>query len=152
MARGVEIKDGIVVSVTNFEDTPDVLEFIKYFYSVQEKTGFHIPDDTIVDVGYIYEDGKFTPPPVPEPTREELIVNGYQERYTRMTEVINVLTTGTGFIGLVKEVIGESDEERKQRIRSLITYYEGMEVVDIETDPYNIQWPDRPSFLPEIIP
>lgn len=143
------VTNGVVVNIVVFEDEKTMTEFP--YNDLFGETTVPVPLTSeqvgVVGVGFTYQDGAFNPPVPPAPTHEELLYMARREKYDRISRVSQVLTSGPLLFVLAKEAIGESSEEQKEIIRTLISYYEQLEPVDITTDPANIQWPVVPDIV-----
>lgn len=92
-----------------------------------------------VGIGWLYEEGKFTPPPSPSLTHEEHVVIAEQKK----SELISLVATTTAMwrAELLLGVIGDED---KSKLNEWILFHREVQSIDTEMAP-DIEWPELPT-------
>lgn len=101
-----------------------------------------IGEGSLVSIGWLYKDGIFTAPPVPEPTHEELVNAANQEKNQRLSSADSIFLEWQ-----TKLLLNIASDEEKQAVTDWVIYKEAVRSVDTNEAP-NITWPEQPP-IPE---
>jgi hypothetical protein len=130
------IQDGVVIN-TIVWDGPEVspIEF------PEGVTYVEFPDDYDVSpsIGWTYDGNVFTPPPVPEPSHEELVAEA-QAKKQALLSAANTYTQPWQ-TQLLLGIITDAD---KASLTVWMKYYQQVQAIDT-SNPSAIVWPETPK-------
>ncbi|QDH45626.1 tail fiber assembly protein [Pantoea phage vB_PagM_AAM22] len=144
MVRVAVVKGNLVVNITGFNEESDMVGFDFSQGSGEGAFGVIIPDDSPITMGWSYDNGDFTAPPIPEPTHEELVDIAVQKKNDGLMYVEKKITSGPIILTIAKKAINQDNGEHDEIIQNLIEYYEVIRLIDVNEAP-DIDWPERPE-------
>lgn len=125
------IKDGLVVNTVVWDGEGDIFEG----YETVKINGLG------VGIGWTYDGKKFTAPPVPEPTHEELVQQAEIQKQALINNANNYIDSNQW---PSKLALGRLSDEDKQSFNEWLDYLDSLESVDTSTAP-GIMWPGIPN-------
>lgn len=125
------IKDGLVVNTVVWDGEGDIFEC----YETVKINGLG------VGIGWTYDGKKFTAPPVPEPTHEELVQQAEIQKQALINNANNYIDSNQW---PSKLALGRLSDEDKQSFNEWLDYLDSLESVDTSTAP-GIMWPGIPN-------
>lgn len=125
------IKDGQVMNTVLWDGEGDIFEG----YETVKIDGLG------VGIGWTYDGKKFTAPPVPEPTHEELVRQAEVEKLTLINDA-NSYIDGNQWPS--KLALGRLSDDDKALFNEWLDYLDALGAVDTSTAP-NITWPVPPA-------
>ena len=125
------IKDEQVVNTVVWDGEGDIFEG----YETVKIDGFG------VGIGWTYDGKKFTAPPVPEPTHEELVQQAEIQKQALINNANNYIDSNQW---PSKLALGRLSDEDKQSFNEWLDYLDSLESVDTSTAP-GIMWPGIPN-------
>lgn len=100
-----------------------------------------IPEDSQIGIGWSYDGEKFTPPPEPDKTKEQLIAEADLEKEGRINSA-NDYINSKQWPG--KAAIGRLKGDELAQYNLWLDYLDALEAVDTSTAP-DITWPTPPA-------
>ncbi|MCF1329530.1 tail fiber assembly protein [Enterobacter kobei] len=94
-----------------------------------------------VGIGWTYDGKKFTAPPVPEPTHEELVQQAEIQKQALINNANNYIDSNQW---PSKLALGRLSDEDKQSFNEWLDYLDSLESVDTSTA-LGIMWPGIPN-------
>lgn len=125
------IKDGQVMNTVLWDGEGDIFEG----YETVKIDGLG------VGIGWTYDGKKFTAPPVPEPTHEELVRQAEVEKLTLINDA-NSYIDGNQWPS--KLALGRLSDDDKALFNEWLDYLDALEAVDTSPAP-DITWPLPPT-------
>ncbi|MFH3036165.1 tail fiber assembly protein [Enterobacter hormaechei] len=125
------IKDGQVMNTVLWDGEGDIFEG----YETVKIDGLG------VGIGWTYDGKKFTAPPVPEPTHEELVRQAEVEKQALINDA-NSYIDGNQWPS--KLALGRLSDDDKALFNEWLDYLDALGAVDTSTAP-NITWPVPPA-------
>lgn len=129
------IKDGLVVNIILWDGEDNAFE--------KDIDGelIAIPEDIQVGIGWSYDGKKFTYPPEPDKTKEQLIQEANLEKEGRINSA-NDYMNSKQWPG--KAAIGRLKGDELAQYNLWLDYLDALEAVDTSSAP-NIEWPTPPA-------
>ncbi|WP_449106226.1 tail fiber assembly protein [Pseudomonas mohnii] len=124
----IDISSGIVVNSIVLNDPADWTS----------PTGFIVVQTGVGGIGWCYEDGIFSPPPIPPLTQEEIIYRNTNDQADRLNQASKVMTPI-----LVSLQLGDATDDETVGARKWQAYYRALKVVDLSVP--SPVWPDVPE-------
>ncbi|HHD7198034.1 TPA: tail fiber assembly protein [Enterobacter kobei] len=125
------IKDGQVMNTVLWDGEGDIFEG----YETVKIDGLG------VGIGWTYDGKKFTAPPVPEPTHEELVQQAEIQKQALINDANNHIDSNQW---PSKLALGRLSDADKQSFNEWLDYLDALGAVDTSTAP-NITWPVPPA-------
>lgn len=100
-----------------------------------------VPISGSVSIGWSYENGKFTPPPEPEKTHDELVEEASAKKNSLIVSA-NEFMNSKQWPG--KAAIGRLKGDELAQYNAWLDYLDALEAVDTSTAP-DITWPTPPA-------
>ncbi|OVZ87863.1 hypothetical protein CBW58_20155 [Yersinia frederiksenii] len=127
--RYMVVKDGVVINTVVWDGISDW----------EPEAGTAILAGENAGIGWLYDGVKFTAPPVPELTHDELVA---QAELTKE----GLLTSAEQTISLwqTKLLLGRISADEKKKLNLWVDYIEALELIDTSVVPY-IEWPVSPE-------
>lgn len=124
------VKEGVVINVVAWDGeaewSPDA--------------GVAVKTDTPVAIGWSYDDGVFSAPPVPEPSQAERVASAEQEQSSLLE-----IATAKIVIWQTKLLAGRKlSESETTQLSAWLDYIDAVTAVDTSTAP-DIDWPVAPG-------
>jgi len=94
--------------------------------------------DTGAGIGWTYDGEKFTAPPEPEPSHDELVQQAENEKQSRLVSADSVFLEWQ-----TKLLLNIASEQEKNAVIAWVNYKDAVRSVDTSQAP-NITWPEQP--------
>ena len=125
------VKDGVVINTIVWDGSGD--------YDFGEGVAAHeAEDDSGVSIGWLYVDGKFSAPPEPDLTHEQLVSQAAAEKYSRLNSADEIFIEWQ-----TKLLLNMATEDEKNYVIAWVKYKDAVRAVDVQKAP-DITWPERP--------
>lgn len=124
------VKDGIVINIVVWDGETEW----------QPDDGEAVKIDNVAGIGWLYDGKKFTPPPEPEKTHEELVAEADAEKQSRLDYAASKIV-----VWQTKLLMGRKlTTDETASLNAWIDYIDAVTVIDTETAP-DIEWPLSPQ-------
>lgn len=140
MSNYAIISQGKVVNMAYFADTDEGFDYTLQWGS--DAYGVLMEEGVIVDIGYSYADGVFTPPPEPEPSHDELVNRANQMKSNLLSSADSIFLEWQ-----TKLLLNITSEDEKNAVIAWVNYKDAVRAVDTQQAP-DITWPEQPP-IPE---
>ena len=125
------IKNGVVENVVIWDEHGDIFDD----YTVVNLEGL------IAGIGWAYDGEKFTAPPEPEPTHDELVQKDEIHKQASISDANNYIDSNQW---PSKLALGRLSDADKQSFNEWLDYLDALDAVDISAAP-DVNWPSRPE-------
>ena len=98
-------------------------------------------DTTGIGIGWGYDGTSFTPPPVPEPSHEEVIAAAEEKKQSLISEA-NEYMNSKQWPG--QAAMGRLSDAEKEQYNAWLDYLDALEAIDTSSAP-DIEWPTSPA-------
>jgi hypothetical protein len=125
------VKDGVVENLVSWNGEG---ELFSEFVTVE------LNDDSVASVGWSYDGKEFMPPPEPEKTHAELVIEADAEKQSRLDYASSKIV-----VWQTKLLMGRKlTTDETASLNAWMDYIDALEAVDVSTA-QRIEWPEIPS-------
>lgn len=125
------VKDGIVINIVVWDGETEW----------QPDDGEAVKIDDVAGIGWLYDGKKFTPPPEPDKTHAELVVEADAEKQSRLDYATTRIV-----VWQTKLLMGRKlTTDETASLNAWMDYIDAVTVIDTETAPDAISWPPLPE-------
>ena len=125
------IKNGVVENVVIWDEHGDIFDD----YTVVNLEGL------LAGIGWTYDGEKFSAPPEPEPTHDELVQKAEILKQTLISDANNYIDSNQW---PSKLALGRLSDADKQSFNEWLDYLDALGAVDISAAP-DVNWPSSPE-------
>ena len=125
------IKNGVVENVVIWDENGNIFDD----YTVVNLEGL------TAGIGWTYDGEKFSAPPEPEPTHDELVQKAEILKQALISDANNYIDSNQW---PSKLALGRLSDVDKQSFNEWLDYLDALEAVDISAAP-DVNWPSRPE-------
>ncbi|HDC4268157.1 tail fiber assembly protein [Enterobacter kobei] len=125
------IKNGVVQNVVIWDEHGDIFDD----YTVVNLEGL------LAGIGWAYDGEKFTAPPEPEPTHDELVQQAEIHKQELISDANNYIDSNQW---PSKLALGRLSDADKQSFNEWLDYLDALDAVDISAAS-DVNWPSRPE-------
>lgn len=133
------VVDGVVVNMIVFANDEDFNAFDFTMEYGDSAFAVKMPEVYDVRIGYTYVDGKFTAPPPPEPTHDELVAQAETQKSLLISSANSVFLEWQ-----TRLLLDIATPEQKQAVTDWVTYVDQVRAVNTQQAP-DIAWPEKPE-------
>lgn len=125
------VKDGIVINIVVWDGETEW----------QPDDGEAVKIDNVAGIGWLYDGKEFTPPPEPDKTHAELVVEADAEKQSRLDYATTRIV-----VWQTKLLMGRKlTTDEAASLNAWMDYIDAVTVIDTETAPDAISWPPLPE-------